>query len=272
VDMDRYFREYSKMMEKAGNDKSKIANIESKYNVTKEGYNNLCDEMMSDMPKLLNDRLVLFEALSAAYIKASADFYDVAATVSNIPAITVKGINEENVHQRARGASIPIVPQPSAVYTPQAAPVVQAFPIEQTIPVQTEPISLTKQTEPVSLTKHTEPVSLTKNTEPVSLTKSPQPTAQPISSVAKPTPAAVKPTPTTTVKSTPIPPSKPVVSPVVVSLPQAQALFTFKAEEEGELSMKKGDIILLHSTEGDWWEGELNGIRGLLPSNYVKRL
>jgi hypothetical protein len=47
-------------------------------------------------------------------------------------------------------------------------------------------------------------------------------------------------------------------------------LYDFVAEDEGELSFTKGDTLIIHSTDGEWWEGEYNGKRGLLPSNYVK--
>ena len=34
-----------------------------------------------------------------------------------------------------------------------------------------------------------------------------------------------------------------------------------------------GDIItIIAKHHGDWWEGELNGASGLLPSNYVKEI
>ena len=38
--------------------------------------------------------------------------------------------------------------------------------------------------------------------------------------------------------------------------------------------MQKGDIVMVRRTsvgEG-WWEGELNGRRGLFPSSFVKRV
>lgn len=36
--------------------------------------------------------------------------------------------------------------------------------------------------------------------------------------------------------------------------------------------MKKGDILTVHSMEGQWWDAELNGVKGVVPSNYVKLL
>jgi len=53
---------------------------------------------------------------------------------------------------------------------------------------------------------------------------------------------------------------------------KVRAIFEFWAENEAELSFQVGDVISVLSrdeSEG-WWEGELNGQRGLFPSNYVE--
>lgn len=49
-----------------------------------------------------------------------------------------------------------------------------------------------------------------------------------------------------------------------------KGLFNFTPENEDELGFRKGEIItvLKHIDEG-WWHGELNGRKGIFPSNYV---
>lgn len=53
---------------------------------------------------------------------------------------------------------------------------------------------------------------------------------------------------------------------------QAIALYTFEADQPGDLGFKKGDIITVtqksESTD-DWWTGELHGRTGIFPANYV---
>lgn len=84
----------------------------------------------------------------------------------------------------------------------------------------------------------------------------------PYASVGYDAPPASAP-PTAPKKDTPTPPPKKL---------QAKALFDFSPSESNELPFKFNDILVIHNTKGDWWEGELNGQRGLLPSNYVQLL
>ena len=50
-----------------------------------------------------------------------------------------------------------------------------------------------------------------------------------------------------------------------------QALFTFKATNNDELTFKKGDVITLtQRDDADWWEGTLGDTTGWFPANYVK--
>ncbi|CAN8097698.1 unnamed protein product [Discula destructiva] len=54
---------------------------------------------------------------------------------------------------------------------------------------------------------------------------------------------------------------------------EAVALFTFEAEQPGDLGFKKGDIITVlkkTDSDNDWWTGMLGTKHGSFPSNYVK--
>nr|XP_022293722.1 SH3 domain-containing kinase-binding protein 1-like isoform X11 [Crassostrea virginica] len=47
--------------------------------------------------------------------------------------------------------------------------------------------------------------------------------------------------------------------------------FDYDAEQEDELTIKVGDVIKnVQMSEGGWWEGELNGKKGMFPDNFVK--
>lgn len=53
----------------------------------------------------------------------------------------------------------------------------------------------------------------------------------------------------------------------------AIALYSFNGEQEGDLPFRKGDIIQVvekSDSVDDWWTGELKGVRGIFPANYVE--
>jgi len=41
-------------------------------------------------------------------------------------------------------------------------------------------------------------------------------------------------------------------------------------QSNSELTFKLGDIIFVHDQSGEWWDGELDGVRGFFPSGYVE--
>ena len=50
----------------------------------------------------------------------------------------------------------------------------------------------------------------------------------------------------------------------------AVALFDFRARNEKELSLKKGDAVQLHTrVSSEWWKGSCGGYTGLIPHNYI---
>ena len=51
------------------------------------------------------------------------------------------------------------------------------------------------------------------------------------------------------------------------------ALYDFSGQNDGDLVFREGDKIkVLKKTESteDWWQGELKGIKGMFPANYVQ--
>jgi amphiphysin len=71
-------------------------------------------------------------------------------------------------------------------------------------------------------------------------------------------------------------PPPPVPTKRLPSVQQAQyvtAIFDFEGQAEGDLSFRDGDRIrIVKKTESidDWWDGEINGITGCFPANYVR--
>ena len=47
-------------------------------------------------------------------------------------------------------------------------------------------------------------------------------------------------------------------------------MFEYVQGQEGDLIFYEGDRIFITKKEGEWWEGECKGKKGLFPANYVK--
>lgn len=52
---------------------------------------------------------------------------------------------------------------------------------------------------------------------------------------------------------------------------EAVVEFDYEAQQDDELSLTVGDIIVnIRRDDGGWWEGELGGRRGFFPDNFVR--
>ncbi|KAI9758746.1 MAG: hypothetical protein M4579_002849 [Chaenotheca gracillima] len=72
-------------------------------------------------------------------------------------------------------------------------------------------------------------------------------------------------------KKPPPPPPKPKRMPS--STPWVTALYSFDGQNDGDLTFREGDRIkVVRKTDStdDWWEGELRGMKGAFPANYVQ--
>jgi len=55
---------------------------------------------------------------------------------------------------------------------------------------------------------------------------------------------------------------------------QCRALYDYEAQNDGDLSFHESDIIAVldKSDPNGWWQGELNGVSGYFPSNFVEEI
>ncbi|MBN3308497.1 SH3R1 ligase, partial [Amia calva] len=57
----------------------------------------------------------------------------------------------------------------------------------------------------------------------------------------------------------------------VPQLPCAKALYNYDGKEPGDLKFSKGDIIILRrQVDENWYHGEINGVHGFFPTNFVQ--
>ncbi|XP_031540676.1 intersectin-2 isoform X3 [Vicugna pacos] len=66
-------------------------------------------------------------------------------------------------------------------------------------------------------------------------------------------------------------PSSERTTPAFHPVCQVIAMYDYVANNEDELNFSKGQLInVLNKDDPDWWQGEISGVTGLFPSNYVK--
>lgn len=54
-------------------------------------------------------------------------------------------------------------------------------------------------------------------------------------------------------------------------LPCAKAIHSYEGKEPGDLKFSKGDLIILRrQVDENWFHGEVNGVHGFFPSNFVQ--
>ncbi|XP_078071260.1 E3 ubiquitin-protein ligase SH3RF1 [Mustelus asterias] len=57
----------------------------------------------------------------------------------------------------------------------------------------------------------------------------------------------------------------------IPQLPCAKALYNYEGKEPGDLKFNKGDIIILRrQVDENWYHGEVNGVHGFFPTNFVQ--
>lgn len=65
----------------------------------------------------------------------------------------------------------------------------------------------------------------------------------------------------------------PIEDRTAATVSRCRALYDFVANEAGELTFHRGDVItVIESAYKDWWRGSLHGNIGIFPTNYVENL
>lgn len=78
--------------------------------------------------------------------------------------------------------------------------------------------------------------------------------------------------PISPVSPTPVAPVAPV-SQAIPAVETCTALYDYAAQAAGDLSFRQGDVIKIIQRTPDqngWWTGDLNGVQGVFPGNYVQ--
>jgi len=238
VDMDRYGRDVKGIQEK-GTNRSKSQIAEQKYDAAKANYDALKNELLRDLPRLIDDRVAFLDPTFATYVTGMTEYYRQSARVTGDAVSAVGHVNRQVIHDHPRV----ITPSETSAATHKMT-VGPASP--EGSHHQSSYASQDYQTSPSPATYTTN----ASHVEPGFSSEDPYAPTQ-----RAPPPMAPRPVPSVPAKK---------------QGTQARALFDFAAQEANEVGFRVGDVLTIHNMKGDWWEGELNGKRGLLPSNYVQ--
>lgn len=69
------------------------------------------------------------------------------------------------------------------------------------------------------------------------------------------------------------PPPPPPRTPSASNVQFVTAQYDFGGQGDGDLAFREGDrirVVEKSESTDDWWEGELRGVQGSFPANYVK--
>eukprot|EP01118_Nematostelium_gracile_P003138 TRINITY_DN13570_c0_g1_i1.p1 TRINITY_DN13570_c0_g1~~TRINITY_DN13570_c0_g1_i1.p1 ORF type:complete len:399 (-),score=106.16 TRINITY_DN13570_c0_g1_i1:64-1140(-) len=265
VDMDRYGRDLRALSEK-GKDPTKVRHAEQKHDAAVANYRSLNDELLRDMPRLYNDRVPFCDPVFASLLNGLSQFYTSNSRTTSDMTSLVSRINSESIHSH----QWVITPaDASAMRTKSSVGTNSFYAPEGGAP----PMAIANQPHNSGPSNPIPPSNQTYNNAQQSYPQQSYhsgvefdpngpdyATPQLYPSVPQPT------APSANGRNLPVPPK------AKSNVKRAKALFDFTASEANELGFKVNDIIIIHNTNGDWWEGELSGKKGILPSNYVQLL
>ncbi|CAE6520910.1 unnamed protein product [Rhizoctonia solani] len=92
--------------------------------------------------------------------------------------------------------------------------------------------------------------------------------AEPRNNLGSPNPAPIRRVPSrNTLQRQPTPEPEPAQG------EPAEALYDYNSSAAEDINVRQGDrFVILEKTSDDWWTGEINGRRGLVPASYVRIL
>jgi len=247
LEMDRYRHKVRKFMSHPPDKPEKLAEAEANYNMWKASYDDLNAELIRDIHKLLADKGNFFDPCFATIILASARYYQEVAAIASSLVPLVQHIDPKASHQ-TREVILP--DEDSAAGRTYESE--KKAGMKEHIPSYQQPPSY------ASGGGYGQP----SYNAPPSYGGQPgygAPSGQPGYGAGAPLGG-----PSVASRPGPQPPRRPGE--------QARALYAFNAEAPNELGFQPGQVLTIISKNGDWWEAELNGRRGLIPANYMQLL
>jgi amphiphysin len=229
LEMDKLINEVKHYKEKGD---ARLSGAQTRLEVTKLSYEELNRELITDMARLYEERMLIMEPLLANFIVTQVSFYQaMAATIVPIQSLLMS-VNQHSaidlplvITPRERSSVSRFYPQSGSNYDSSAS----------VLPPQIYNNPAYQQPQ-----QYGQPGNL-----------QPAPYGGPAGSGG---------------------PALPPHRPMSLNAARACALWDFTANDPSELSFRKGDVINILERNGEWWKGEVNDHVGILPANYVQMI
>lgn len=281
LDMDRYVREVKTLSDKNSKDTEKLNRLEQKLKIARKGYQNINEELLKDIPHLYDDRLDFVNHLLAFILKGQTEFFQSIAEKIAVLSPELEQYDTNNLLEYP----FAITPDNESAYYNYVPPSLAkaGFKEEKNKPrslsvEKEEKLDISEESESKDLksslpdpfptktdSSHSSNRGSFTNEEPNEENKL---TKEESSSIVQSEfPPTVQNDDEAPSRPPPKPPKEETIQPF-----KAKALFDFEKNEENELNFKENDILLILKAKGHWWLAELNGQRGMIPSNYVEKL
>jgi len=245
TDFDRFKAEVKALTVHPATKPEKLAEGQHNLAVAKHAYEILEAELMKDMDALHNDRLCFFDPCFATILRMEQGYYSEGNRLFSELVGMVAHIDPRAIHSHVE----PITPEEVTMANPK-----------NVTPPEPEAYSAPTPTPAYSPAPTASPAGRGYGAPPQGYQPDPYGGSTPAPQYGAPQG-----------RGAPIP----VPAPAGRGGPagkQARALYPFTAQNPSELSFNPGDVLVILSQDGDWWNAQLGGRTGLIPGNYVQLL
>jgi len=240
VDMDRYNSEVKTLMSRPDTVPTKLQLAKDKADAKRVEYSTLNEELIQDIQKLIADRSRFFDALFANLVQAQTEY--LSGSAQSLSELNSKFVNVNRTAVRN---------WPRTITDPSQSAFRGVSAVEVCSSPQGSPNPSANSSFDPNMGQGGMDPNMGMAQQPASMGMVQQ---QP------------------QMGNTSFDPNQPSpgISLNKPSVVKAKALYPFQGQDASELTFQFNEEIVVLRQGGEWWEGELNGRRGLFPANYVK--
>ena len=247
----------------------KVRTMQTKYQNMRKAYEELNEELKQDIPKLVGDKSSFYSPLFAMLVYHQLEYYKGSSSAVHNVGNSISHIDTQSCHQHVQV----ITPEDQSAHTMPInfdAPVEEDGELDSTNHSSHQEHQEYQQPPPQQNYQQPPPPQQNYQQQPPPPQQQNVPPQRSLPPQTQPKKGGPPP------KKMGGPPPKKMGGNPVKKLPPrnktAKGLYPFQGQDSSELSFNVGDVLIIHNMNGEWWEAELNGQRGMIPANYIQLL